>query len=111
MSGEFNLTFGKFLIYLAVMALVTYLLRLLPMFFIRKEIENRFIRSVLYYIPYSVLAIMTIPAIFYISDNVLSGIVAALIAVPLAYSGKRLISVIMASATAAFIVELIYTLI
>lgn len=108
MTGEFTLTFGKFLIYLAVMVTVTYLLRLLPMLFIRKKIENRFIRSVLYYIPYSVIAVMTVPAIFYVSSNVLTGVVAAITALALSYFGKSLITVASASALSAFLVELIY---
>lgn len=51
-------------IYIAVMALVTYLIRMLPLVIFRKKIENRFIRSFLYYIPYAVLAAMTFPAVF-----------------------------------------------
>ena len=49
-------------IYIAVMALVTYLIRMLPLVIFHKKIENRFIRSFLYYIPYAVLAAMTFPA-------------------------------------------------
>ncbi len=106
--GEFTPNFGKFLIYLAVMVGVTYLLRLLPMLFIRKKITNRFIRSVLYYIPYSVLAVMTVPAIFYVSENILAGVLATLIAVALAYFGKSLICVAISSATTVLIVEIVY---
>ena len=106
--GEFTLTFGKFLIYLAVMVGVTYLLRLLPMLFIRKRITNRFIRSVLYYIPYSVLAVMTVPAIFYVSDNIVAGILASVVAVALAYFGKSLIFVALSSATTVLAVEIVY---
>lgn len=105
---EFTLTFGKFAVYLAVMVCVTYLLRLLPMLFIRKKIENRFIRSLLYYIPYSVLAVMTVPAIFYVSDNILSGILATVVAVVLAYFGKSLITVACCSALTVLITELLY---
>lgn len=111
MMGEFTLIFSNFLIYLAVMAGVTYLLRLLPMLFIRKKITNRFIRSVLYYIPYSVLAVMTVPAIFYVSDNILSGILATAVAVTLAYFGKSLITVATSAASTVLIVELIYMII
>ena len=51
------------LIYIAVMAIVTYLVRMLPLVFMKKKIENRFIKSFLYYVPYAVLAAMTFPAI------------------------------------------------
>ena len=46
------------------MALVSYLLRVLPLTLIRKQIKNRFIKSLLYYLPYVTLAVMTVPAIF-----------------------------------------------
>ncbi len=49
---------------LAVMAGVTYLVRMLPLVLVKKKIENRFINSFLYYVPYAVLAVMTVPAIF-----------------------------------------------
>ena len=105
---DFTLTFATFAVYLAVMAGVTYLVRLLPMLFIRKKIENRFIRSLLYYIPYSVLTVMTVPAIFYVSENLLSGILAAVVAVALAYVGKSLITVALCSAATVLAVELLY---
>ena len=50
-------------IYIAVMALVSYAIRILPLTLIRKPIKNRFIQSFLYYVPYVTLAVMTFPAI------------------------------------------------
>ena len=105
--GEFTLTFSNFLIYLAVMAGVTYLLRLLPMLFIRKKITNRFIRSVLYYIPYSVLAVMTVPAIFYATGSLYSAVFGAAVAVLLAFFGKGLLTVAAGSAATVLIIEII----
>ena len=55
---------NNFWVYLAVMALVTYLIRMLPLVLIKKEIKNRFLLSFLHYMPCAVLAVMTIPAIF-----------------------------------------------
>ena len=106
-----SLTFGKFLIYLLVMALVTYLLRLLPMLFIRKKITNRFIRSVLYYMPYAVLTVMTVPAIFYSTPHLLTSIITTAVAIFLAYRGKSLILVALGSAVTVFVIEMIYLLI
>lgn len=40
-------------IYIAVMAIVTYLIRMLPLTLIRKKITNKFIRDFLYYVPYA----------------------------------------------------------
>lgn len=100
-----------FLIYLGVMAGVTYLLRLLPMLLIRKKINNRFIKSFLYYIPYSVLAVMAVPAIFHATTFVISGIAACIAAVILAYFGRGLITVASGSALTALILELIIPLV
>ena len=106
-----NLDFPTFMTYIGIMAGVTYLLRLLPMLFIRKQITNRFIRSVLYYVPYSVLAVMTIPAIFFATPHLITSIAALLTAIFLAYIGKSLLIVATGSAIAVFIFELIFMLI
>ena len=54
-------------LYIAVMAIVTYLIRVLPLTLIKQEIKNPFIRSFLYYVPYVTLSVMTFPAIVYLS--------------------------------------------
>lgn len=59
-----------FWIYLLVMAGITYLIRMLPMILIKEKIKNRYLLSFLHYIPYTVLAAMTVPAIFYATDLV-----------------------------------------
>ena len=51
----------NFFLYLLIMAGVTYLVRMLPLVLCRRKIENKFIRSFLYYIPYAVLSVMTVP--------------------------------------------------
>ena len=56
------------------MAIVTYIPRMLPLTFMRRKIQNRFIRSFLYYVPYAVLAAMTLPGILYSTANVVSAI-------------------------------------
>ena len=66
-------------IYIAIMATVTYLIRVLPMTLIRKKITNPLIRSFLFYVPYVTLAVMTFPAIIEATGSIYSGI-AALIA-------------------------------
>ena len=50
-------------IYIAVMALVSYAIRILPLTLIRKPIKNRFVQSFLYYVPYVTLAVMTFPSL------------------------------------------------
>lgn len=100
-----------FVISLLIMAGVTYLLRLLPMLLIRRRIQNRFIRSFLYYIPYAVLAVMAIPAIFHATTYLISGIIAGIVAITLAYFRQSLIVVATGSALAVLITELIIPLV
>ena len=106
-----SISFSEFLVYVGIMAGVTYLLRLLPMLFLRKKITNVFIRSVLYYIPYSVLAVMTVPAIFFGTPHLLTSTMAFVSAVILAYFGYSLLVVASGSAVAVFICELIFMLV
>jgi branched-subunit amino acid transport protein len=103
-------TFIQFLGYLAVMVIVTYLLRLLPMLLIQKPIRNRFIRSLLYYIPYSVLTVMTFPAIFYIAPHTVTSILATALAIFLAYKNKSLITVAAGAAALILICEISFML-
>jgi branched-subunit amino acid transport protein len=84
------------------MALVTYLIRMIPFVFFRKKIKSRFFRSFLYYIPYAVLSAMTIPAIFYSTGSVVTAVAGTVAAVVLAYFGLPLIVVALAAAAAAF---------
>ena len=99
---------GKFFLYLAVMALVTYLIRMLPFVLVKKKIENKFVLSFLYYIPYAVLGVMTVPAIFYSTDSFLASVIGFLSAVALAYMGKGLLTVSIAACTVVFVVELFF---
>lgn len=97
----------RFFIYLGIMAGVTYLVRMLPMVFFRKKIKSRFVRSFLYYIPYTVLAVMTVPGIFYSTGSLTSAIVGAVIAVLLAMLGRSLLTVAAGSVFGVLIVEII----
>ena len=94
-------------IYIAVMAGVTYLIRMLPFAFFRKKIKSRFFRSFLYYIPYAVLSAMTIPAIFYTTHNIWTAVAGTAIALILAFLEKPLIIVAVAAAGTAFLTGLI----
>ena len=73
------------ILYIAVMAGVTYLVRMIPFTLFRKQIKSRYIRSMLYYLPYAVLSAMTIPAIFYSTGNLTTAIVGTVVAVILAF--------------------------
>ncbi len=88
-----------------VMALVTYLPRMLPLALFRKPIRSRFIRSFLSYVPYAVLAAMTFPAVFQSTSSYLSALVGLLVALVFAYLEKGLLTVALSATAAVLIVE------
>lgn len=100
----------KLACYIAVMAGVTYLIRALPLVLFRKKIENRFISSFLYYIPYAVLAAMTIPAIFSSTGNIYSALAGLAVALVVAFFEKSLVTVALSACGAVFITEFIQKL-
>lgn len=93
-------------LYIAVMAVVTYLIRMIPFAFFRKKIKSRFFRSFLYYIPYAVLSAMTIPAIFYSTGNIVTAIIGTVTAFVLSYFNLPLIVVALSATATAFIAGL-----
>lgn len=95
------------IIYIAVMAGVTYLIRMIPFAAFRKQIKSRFIKSSLYYLPYAVLAAMTVPAIFYSTGNLKSAVVGTVVAVVVAFFEKPLLIVALAAAASGLITDLI----
>lgn len=94
-------------VYILVMAAVTYLIRVLPLTLIRKEIKNTFIRSFLYYVPYVTLAVMTVPAIFQATGNPVTGVAGFLAAVLLAYKGASLVKVAVGACVLVLLLELV----
>lgn len=101
----------NFFIYLLVMSGVTYLIRMLPLVLVKKKIENKFILSFLYYVPYAVLSVMTIPAIFSATEYTLSAVIGFIVAVILAYFERSLVQVAMFSCIAVFATEALIRLI
>ena len=99
-----------FLISVAIMALVTYLPRMLPLVIFRKKIQNRYIRSFLSYVPYAVLAAMTFPAIFSATASPLSALAGLVVALILAYHQKGLLTVALSASAAVFLAKLLMKL-
>ncbi|MDO4287221.1 MAG: AzlD domain-containing protein [Eubacteriales bacterium] len=93
-------------LYLLVMAGVTYLIRVLPLTLIRKEIKNQTIRSFLYYVPYVTLAVMTFPAILEATNSMWAGLAALLVGIALAWLGGSLFQVAVAACVVVFVLEL-----
>ena len=92
-------------LYIFTMALTTYLIRVLPLTIFRKPIRSRFLRPFLHYVPYACLTAMTFPAILSSTASILSGAAALLVAVLLAYRGKRLLTVSLSASAAVMVTE------
>lgn len=92
-------------LYILVMAVTTYLIRALPLLFLKKPIQSRFIRSFLHYVPVACLTAMTFPAILYTTDHLISGAVGLTLAVLLALKKKSLILVAAAACLGVFLTE------
>lgn len=92
-------------IYIAVMAIVTYLIRMIPLTIFRKKIENTYIKSFLYYVPYTCLTAMTFPAILHATASIWSALAGVITAVVLALKNKSLLTVAAFACLAVFVVE------
>lgn len=95
-----------FLMVLA-MAVITYLIRLIPMILFKKKIKNSFINSLLYYIPYAVLSAMTFPFIIFSSGRVISAVVGTAVALISAFTKRSLVTTALFASASVLIVELI----
>lgn len=93
-------------LYILVMAGVTYLIRVLPLTLIQKEIKNPTLRSFLFYVPYVTLAVMTFPAILSATGSILSALMGFITAVVLAYRGEGLFKVSVGACLTVYIIEL-----
>ncbi len=100
-------TLGRLALYLAVMAGVTYLIRMLPFTLVRGEIKSPFVRSFLAYVPYAVLGAMTFPGIFYATASLPSAIAGTVVALALAFFRRSLLVVALGASGAALIAELV----
>ncbi|MBQ3817186.1 MAG: AzlD domain-containing protein [Clostridia bacterium] len=93
----------RIFIYIAVMALVTYLIRMIPFTVFRKQIKSPFLKSLFFYLPYAVLAAMTFPAVFYATGNRIAAIAGTAVALILAFFNAPLLVVAVAAAVVALI--------
>ncbi len=108
------MNYPRILLCIFIMALITYLLRMLPIAVFRKKIQNRFFQSFLAYIPYAVLAAMTFPEVLYSTSSgemtaasFLTALCGFLVALILAYRGKGLLTVALGAVATVFLVEMI----
>ena len=94
------MSWHAFVPYVAVMAVVTYLIRMLPLTLFRRPIHSPFIQSFLTYIPYAVLGAMTFPEVLYSTGDLRTAAVGVVVAVLLAWRGKSLLTVAIAACLA-----------
>ena len=97
---------GNVYIYILLMAGVTYLIRVLPLTLIRREIKNVFLRSFLYYVPYVTLAVMTFPAILSATQSTWSALAALVCGILLAWFGAGLLPVSVLCCIVVFVTEI-----
>ena len=98
---------SKMVIMILCMAGVTYLIRMIPLVFFRKKITSRYLRSILYYIPYAVLSAMTFPYIFYSTGNFYTALAGTIVALVASISKQSLLVVALLSCLAVFCCGLI----
>ena len=103
-------------LYILVMAVVTYLIRMIPLALIRGKIRNRFVKSFLYYVPYACLMAMTFPAVFYATaegdaaitaEQLISAALGVAVAIVLALKNKGLVTVAVAASVTVFLTSFI----
>ncbi len=94
-------------IYILIMAAVSFIIRVTPLTLIRQQINNRFIRSFLYYVPYVTLSVMTFPAIVNATQTPVSGAAALAVGAVAAWLGAGLFKVSVACCAVVFIAEIL----
>lgn len=92
-------------LYMIIMAVVTYLIRMLPLALIKKKITNKFFKSFLYYVPFVTLAVMTFPSILSATESVWSALAAFVVSMIIAYAGGGLPIVAGIACVVVFITE------
>ena len=95
----------KTLLSILTAAVVTYLVRVLPLTLIRRPIQNPFLRSFLFYVPYVTLAVMTFPAIMNATQSPIAGAAAMVIGIVAAWCGLGLLPVSLVCCATVLILE------
>ena len=96
---------GNLYVYILIMGGVSFLIRVLPLTLIQKQIKNQFFQSFLYYVPYGTLAVMTFPAIVQATQSTASGILALIIGVIMAWRGAGLFKVALSCCAIVLVSE------
>ena len=101
---------NSYLIYILVMAGVTYLIRMIPLAAVKGKIKSRFVQSFIYYVPYAVLSAMTIPAIFTAAPSLAASLAGLAVGIAVALISGKLLTVALSACGAVLVVELLMML-
>lgn len=94
-------------IYILVMTITVFAIRVLPLTILRKPIKNKFIKSFLYYVPYVTLSVMTFPAIMDSTSNPIAGFISLIVGIIAAYKDLGLFKVTVICCVIVLILETI----
>ncbi len=92
-----------------LMALVTYLPRMLPITLFRKNVTSKYLKAFFDYVPFAVLSALTFPDIFYSTTYIYSAVAGCVVALFLAYHEKSLVVVALFGILTVFLSEWIPT--
>lgn len=92
-------------IYIITMAVITYLIRVIPLTVFTGKIKSQFLLSFLHYVPYTCLTVMTVPAIFQSTESVISAAAGFAVAIILGYFKKGLVTVAVSATVTVFVIE------
>lgn len=90
---------------IGLMALVTYLPRVLPLVLFRRRIQNGFFQSFLLYMPYAILAAMVFPDVFSSTGSLISALGGTAVALGMSYFRFGLMPVAIASTVTVFVLN------
>jgi len=95
-------------VYILVMAITVFAIRVLPLTLIRKPIRSTFIRSFLYYVPYVTLSVMTFPAILQATNQPIHGLISLLVGIFAAYKEAGLFKVTLLCCISVLLLEFFF---
>lgn len=90
-----------------LMAVVTYMTRVLPLTLYNKKVQSAYLRSFLYYVPYAVLGAMTFPHVLYVTNHKVGAMMGMLVAIVLGYAEKSLITVALTAVMVVYLYNIL----
>lgn len=98
----------KTLIMVLIMAVITYGLRVLPITLIRKKVKSPYLNAFLNYVPFAILGALTIPDVFYSTQDMTSAVLGTIVALIVAYTGRGLLTVTVSAILTVLLYGLLF---